>query len=218
MQLAFEKIGAAFNGLPPRMQSWTKTVVGVELSLGLRSGTSLRELEAAAPYLAAHFRARLVRVVPNPMDAGRALLQLVFGDPFSGPPLPAAPLARPISAWDPVPLGVDENGAPAAVELAVELFEHNLLLGGEPGSGKSSSLRVLVARLVIDPAVSIYLLDPKMVEFSPYAPLVMSLAHSMAEALCASRALWRRSSAALARCVLSARESGPGTLARCSSW
>ncbi len=214
MQLAFEKIDAAFNGLPPRMQSCTKTVVGVELSLGLRSGTSLRELEAAAPYLAAHFRARLVRVVPNPMDAGRALLQLVFGDPFSGPPLPAAPLARPSSTWDPVPLGVDENGAP----VAVELFEHNLLLGGEPGSGKSSSLRVLVAHLVIDPAVSIYLLDPKMVEFSPYAPLVMSLAHSMAEALCASRALWRRSSAALARCVLPARESGPGTLARCSSW
>ena len=43
--------------------------------------------------------------------------------------------------FDPVHLGVDEHGEPVYVDLA----ERNTLLGGEPGSGKSSGLNVITA-------------------------------------------------------------------------
>ena len=43
--------------------------------------------------------------------------------------------------FDPVHLGVDENGEHVYVNLA----ERNMLLGGEPGAGKSSGLNLIVA-------------------------------------------------------------------------
>lgn len=40
------------------------------------------------------------------------------------------------SLWEPVPLGLSEEGA----TVAVPLVEHHLLLGGGPGAGKSVAL------------------------------------------------------------------------------
>ena len=48
-------------------------------------------------------------------------------------PLPPVP-TFPFSMFDPVHLGRDEYGQPVYVNLA----ERNMLLGGEPGAGKSS--------------------------------------------------------------------------------
>ncbi len=47
----------------------------------------------------------------------------------------------PFSMFDPVHLGIDENGEPVYVNLA----ERNMLLGGEPGGGKSSGLNLITA-------------------------------------------------------------------------
>ena len=43
--------------------------------------------------------------------------------------------AFPLSMFDPVHLGVDEYGEHVYVNLA----ERNMLIGGEPGGGKSSA-------------------------------------------------------------------------------
>ena len=51
------------------------------------------------------------------------------------------PGAFPFSMFDPVHLGIDENGEHAYVDLA----ERNMLLGGEPGGGKSSGLNLITA-------------------------------------------------------------------------
>ena len=48
---------------------------------------------------------------------------------------PSAP-TFPFSMFDPVHLGIDENGEHVYVNLA----ERNMLLGGEPGAGKSSGI------------------------------------------------------------------------------
>ena len=45
------------------------------------------------------------------------------------------PAGFPFSMFDPVHLGMDENGEHVYVNLA----ERNMLLGGEPGGGKSSA-------------------------------------------------------------------------------
>ena len=47
----------------------------------------------------------------------------------------------PLSIWNPVHLGTDELGRRVEVTLA----ERNMLIGGEPGSGKSVALQLIVA-------------------------------------------------------------------------
>ena len=47
----------------------------------------------------------------------------------------------PLSIWDPVHLGTDEFGNQVEVTLA----ERNMLIGGEPGGGKSVALQLIVA-------------------------------------------------------------------------
>ncbi len=46
-----------------------------------------------------------------------------------------------LSIYDPVHFGIDENGE----DVRVELIDRNLLIGGEPGAGKSSLLNTVVA-------------------------------------------------------------------------
>ena len=50
-----------------------------------------------------------------------------------------------LSMYDPVHLGIDEGGRPVEVVLAY----HNMLLRGEPGSGKSSSINNVVAHAAL---------------------------------------------------------------------
>jgi DNA segregation ATPase FtsK/SpoIIIE-like protein len=60
------------------------------------------------------------------------------------------------------PRGVDEDGS----EVTITLPERNLLEGGEPGSGKSTIVQLLVAVGALDPTVRLTLLDPKLVELA----------------------------------------------------
>ena len=50
--------------------------------------------------------------------------------------IPAAVPVFPLSMFGPVHLGIDENGE----QVHVNLGERNMLLGGEPGGGKSNAL------------------------------------------------------------------------------
>lgn len=64
-----------------------------------------------------------------------------------------------------MPVGLDEDGHVVRISLP----EHNLLLGGEPGAGKSVALSLLVASAALDPGVKLWLLDGKLVELAPWA-------------------------------------------------
>ena len=66
----------------------------------------------------------------------------------------------PFSMFDPVHLGVDENGEYVYVNLA----ERNMLLGGEPGAGKSSGLNLIVAHGALSHDCKLILVDGKQVE------------------------------------------------------
>lgn len=110
---------------------------------------------------------RQVRVRRHDDDASRAEVMIVRRDPLAS----AEPLLWPLadntsnSLWDPVPVGIYEDGQ--VVELS--LPEHNLLLGGEPGAGKSVSLSLLAAAAALDPKVKLWLLDGKLVELAPWS-------------------------------------------------
>ena len=84
----------------------------------------------------------------------------------------AAPDARRLSLWEPIPVGVDELGDTVTIALP----ERNVLLGGEPGAGKCAALSLLVATAALDPSVRLWLLDGKLVELSVWAPCAERLA------------------------------------------
>lgn len=65
-----------------------------------------------------------------------------------------------LSIWDPVHLGLDENGASVHVRLA----ERNMLIGGEPGAGKSAALQLIVAHAALSLDCRLILVDGKRVE------------------------------------------------------
>src|SRR5262249_56727430 len=70
----------------------------------------------------------------------------------------------PLSIYDPVHLGIDEYGEQVHVDLA----ERNLLIGGEPGGGKSNALNLICAHGALSADCKLILIDGKQVELGPW--------------------------------------------------
>ena len=145
----------------PKVIKAERVPSGVRLTLSLQSGTAFHELEHLCPYLATHFGAREVRVTADRTNASRVELTICSKDPFDDGPIPwPGVTGEMVSAWDPLSIGIDRDGN----EVSISLIERNLLIGGEPGSGKSVMLNVLIAYLAECRGVQLYLFDAKFVE------------------------------------------------------
>jgi DNA segregation ATPase FtsK/SpoIIIE, S-DNA-T family len=79
------------------------------------------------------------------------------------PPLASVP-TFPFSMFDPVHLGVDEYGEPVYVDLA----ERNMLIGGEPGGGKSSAEQLIVAHGALSHDCRLVLVDGNQVQLGQW--------------------------------------------------
>lgn len=137
-------------------------------------GSSLEHVEQRAEQLAVCLRVREVRIARDADDAATGTVTLVRRDPLAG--LASVPWpqreAESLSLWEPIPLGLDELGATVSVSLP----ERNVLLGGEPGAGKSAALSILVASAALDPAAQLWLLDGKLVELAAWTPCAQRVA------------------------------------------
>jgi DNA segregation ATPase FtsK/SpoIIIE-like protein len=101
----------------------------------------------------------------DPARHNHVTLTITRRDPLESTSLPS-PLvtAAHFDAWCPIPVGVDEEG-----EIVTQsLPEHNVLFGAEPGGGKSVALSVIVAANALDPTVTLWLFDGKLVELAPW--------------------------------------------------
>ncbi|MFP5372168.1 MAG: FtsK/SpoIIIE domain-containing protein [Actinomycetes bacterium] len=139
---------------------------GDSLAVKVPAGGRVADLEEAGERLAAVLGAREIRVARDGANAGRATVLIVRRDPLArGPALRWPNVGAPaLSLWDPVPVGVDEHGR----QVSVLLPERNVLLGGEPGAGKSAGLSLFVATAALDRSVRLWLLDGKMVELAAW--------------------------------------------------
>src|SRR3954465_8460143 len=72
-----------------------------------------------------------------------------------------------LSIYDPIYLGVDTRGK----TVYVTLMYRNILIGGEPGAGKSVALGNIVSHAALCTDVDLVLIDGKIVELLPYAPV-----------------------------------------------
>ncbi len=73
-------------------------------------------------------------------------------------------LSPALSMFDPVHLGIDEFGQPKRVPL----IYRNMLIGGEPGSGKSGLLNAVVAHAALSLDCRLCLFDGKRVELGQW--------------------------------------------------
>jgi DNA segregation ATPase FtsK/SpoIIIE-like protein len=77
----------------------------------------------------------------------------------------------PTTAGSDVPLGVGEDGA----EVSLPIYGSSLLIGGSPGSGKSTAMRALLAGLSGHRDTALFGIDPKRVELAPWRQRFTSL-------------------------------------------
>lgn len=151
----------------PSVLRMTETAGGYALWVRLPRGTSALDLEKAAEVTAATMGAASVRVTRDRANAALAAVAVVKRDPLAGVrPLRWTLADVPFcSLWEPIPVGIDENGA----HVSISLPERNVLLGGEPGAGKSGALSLLVGAAALDPSVRLWLFDGKRVELAAWA-------------------------------------------------
>jgi hypothetical protein len=148
---------------------WTGEWAGVRVA----PGTTVTDLIDQAETLAACFDVDQVRVRRSERSAAYGLIRTLRIDPLDTAASPWPWIAAAwTELWRPIPVGIDEDGRPVAVTLP----EHNLLIGGEPGSGKSVALSQLVAAAALDPKTNLYLLDGKLVELAAWAPVATATA------------------------------------------
>jgi S-DNA-T family DNA segregation ATPase FtsK/SpoIIIE len=74
------------------------------------------------------------------------------------------PLGPALSIFDPVHVGIDEFGHP----VRVPMIYRNMLIGGEPGAGKSALLNAVVAHAALSLDCRLCLLDGKQVELGQW--------------------------------------------------
>jgi hypothetical protein len=148
----------------PRIVRCRLTRAGEQLRVRVPAGSQVPDLEAQAERIAAFLGVREVRVVREPASARHARVVVLRRDPLADPAPVPWPLVKAdrLSLWQPIPVGTDEDGS----EVTITLPERNLLLGGEPGAGKSNVLQLLVAVGALDPSVRLTLFDPKLVELA----------------------------------------------------
>ena len=133
----------------------------------LQHGTTVEDLEKIREPLAVTLHLGSVRVVRDNTDASLVSLVFVRGAPLTGKVLAwPGDLSRETSMWDRLPLGLDEEGT----QTSIFLPEHSLLVAGEPGSGKTRFLALLLMFIITCPSVKLYIFDPKEVDLVDYEP------------------------------------------------
>ncbi len=149
----------------PKLLSFGQERYGPWVQVRVAPGSTVDDLGRRAGHLGAWMAVQTVRVNADPANAALAVIQALCVDPLAAAAArwPWADAAS-TNIWEPVPVGTDEAGRPVTIALA----GHNLLIGGEPGSGKSVALSQLVAAAALDPDAAMFLLDGKLVELAAW--------------------------------------------------
>lgn len=150
------------DGDLPTVKSVKRIPAGWRYLLVLPIGLHLGSIEDRLDELAAALNARSLRVLPWRGGSRYVELFVIMSDPFSAPVRSLLVDRGEDTLWEPISIGVGEDGS----LITITLPEHNLLIGGEPGSGKSVALSSIVAAAALDPRAQVTLLDGKEVELS----------------------------------------------------
>ena len=129
------------DGRIPSVERVETLAVGRRYVLRMPVGLHFEAIAQRAPELAAALGARSLHVEANPANAALVTVTEIVVDPLPNNLRSGIVEVAQVDLWQAVPFGLAEDGS--VVDLT--LPEHNLLLGGEPGSGKSVALSSIVA-------------------------------------------------------------------------
>lgn len=171
----------------PKILEAAYTLSGPQVVLRLPSGSSLSQLESSAERLSVALAVREVRFRASDRDASVVTARIIEADPLAKPlPAEANPwlAIHEMTALDPIPLGVDEDGQ--ALQLKMAKGGASVLIGGSPGSGKSL-VHAFVASACLDPSAIAVVVDLKggieLQAWEPYADVFATTLPEAAEAL-----------------------------------
>lgn len=123
--------------------------------------TTVEQVQKAAPMLAtaAGLPPGGVRISGDPNNAARAEFSFTLRDVLSNPIPWPGPSAVGGTVFDPVPMGLYDDGAVAMKTLADHAGAKHELVQGTTGSGKSSGAMVNICELIPRREVSIFVVD-----------------------------------------------------------
>lgn len=160
------------EGRMPRIRRVQEMPFGERIHLRARAGHWADLLEVRSAALAAATHASNVRVDVDPDRANRITLDIVRRDPLANIDVTWSGLAAAtLSMWDPIHLGLTDMGVPLEVVLA----ERSLLVAGNPGTGKSTTLRT-VASHAAKSRCHMVCIDPNQVQFAPWRDRALAYA------------------------------------------
>jgi DNA segregation ATPase FtsK/SpoIIIE, S-DNA-T family len=129
---------------------------GWAIELDLPHGVTATMVLARRPQLASGLRRPLSATWPEGVPAeheGRLRLWIGFHDISKLKPA-AWPLAKAgtVDVFDGFPFGTDPRTRP----VTAPLFQHNWLIGAQPGQGKTSAVRVVASAAALDPLAELW--------------------------------------------------------------
>jgi len=151
-----------------RVTAVTETALGHAVELQLQPPNSVVRIGMLADQLAVAFGLARVRVLADPLYSHRVTVlldqQLSIGTVQYQAESNTGEL--PLDPLRPIPIGLDDNGD----EVAASFYGQSILIGGNPGSGKSVAMRVILAGLATSGDVCLVGIDPKRAELSMWRP------------------------------------------------
>ncbi|WP_406730912.1 FtsK/SpoIIIE domain-containing protein [Streptomyces sp. NBC_01794] len=150
----------------------------IELAAGMPASKVMTKREELASALGVGVE--LLDLTPIVGHAGRIKVTCFDKDPMQGTPIATPLLNKPqVNLWtDRVPLGVNLRGRIVDVALP----ERSVLIGGEPGAGKSVAAMNLLLAVALDPNAQLWLGDGKGVDTLDLEPLAKKVAPSASPA------------------------------------
>lgn len=149
---------------------------GESFTVRVPKSSTAADIEEAAEAVAVVMDVRHVTAVRDPNRARYATVHVSRKDPFAEE-MPAPWPWRDAPRADfsgPIPVGIRETAEPATIKM----LGKNILVGGEPESGKSVAASEILAAGALDPRVKIWGWDAKLVELSLWNPVLERCAYN----------------------------------------
>jgi S-DNA-T family DNA segregation ATPase FtsK/SpoIIIE len=151
-----------------RVTAISETALGHAVELKLQPPNSVVRIGMMSDQLAVAFGIARVRVLADPQYAHRVTVLLDQELSIGSVPYEPEhnPVGLPLDPLRAIPIGLDDNGD----EVATSFYGQSILIGGNPGSGKSVAMRVILAGLAASRNVCLVGIDPKHAELSMWRP------------------------------------------------
>ena len=163
----WQEIPAFHRRITPKLYDISKTAHGWTARVEAPAGHTLEFINKREEKMRSRMGWKLLHAEAT-TDPGVGFVSVSTVDPFRGLGVEHPALAHATNAWDPCPVGIDENGREVCPELGYEA----VMCTGLPNSGKSVTMTNVLLHFALDPAVPLFISDVAEVDMVPFEECV----------------------------------------------